>query len=384
MSSSPDTMVAIAIREPGGLDVLVPERRPRPVPTGRDVLIRVAAAGVNRPDVLQRSGSYPPPKSASDLPGLEVAGIVAAIGDDVTAWAVGDAVCALTPGGGYAEYALADESHVLPIPAGLDVTEAAAIPETFFTVWHNVFDRGRLAAGETLLVHGGSSGIGTTAIMLAKAFGATDVVTAGSRAKCEACRGLGADAAIDYTVGDWVPAVRQATGGRGPDVILDIVGGPHVAQTYSVAAPDARIVNIGFMLGSKVEVDFVRLMLKRLTHTGSTLRSQSVEVKSQIARALRHKVWPLLSTGHRRRPIPHRLSGRMPGCVGRVASREARPRHASATPPGCRAPLNADHAHDGGPLRLMPAARPLPVSRSPARPFSRGRAVVSPGQLPCG
>ncbi|MDQ0393568.1 NAD(P)H-quinone oxidoreductase [Labrys monachus] len=304
MSQLPDAMTAIAISRPGGPEVLVPERRPVPRPGESEIVIRVAAAGVNRPDVFQRAGSYPPPKGASDLPGLEVAGEVAAVGAAVTRWRPGDKVCALTPGGGYAEYALVDASNALPVPAGLDMIHAAALPETFFTVWHNLFQRGRLAEGETVLIHGGSSGIGTTAIMLAKAFGATVIVTAGSPEKCDACRKLGADIAIDYKAGDWLPAVKEATQGRGPDVILDMVGGSYIARNYEAAAFDGRIVSIAFLEGSKVEIDFVRLMTKRLTHTGSTLRAQSTAAKAVIARAVEDKVWPLLAAG-RCRPLVH-------------------------------------------------------------------------------
>jgi putative PIG3 family NAD(P)H quinone oxidoreductase len=304
MSILPSTMTVIAITRPGGPEVLVPELRPLPKPGDTEILIRVAAAGVNRPDVFQRAGSYPPPKGASDLPGLEVSGEVAAIGAGVSRWKVGDKVCALTPGGGYAQYALVDASNTLPLPAGLDMIEAAAVPETFFTVWHNVFQRGHLAQGETLLIHGGSSGIGTTAIMLAKAFGAIVIVTAGSPEKCAACRKLGADIAIDYKADDWAPAVKEATGGRGPDVILDMVGGGYIAKNYEVVAFDGRIVNIAFLEGSKVEIDFVRLMVKRLTHTGSTLRAQATSAKAAIARAVEEKVWPLLAAG-RCRPLIH-------------------------------------------------------------------------------
>ena len=304
MSILPSTMTVIAISRPGGPEVLVPELRPLPKPGDTEILIRVAAAGVNRPDVFQRAGSYPPPKGASDLPGLEVSGEVAAIGADVSRWKVGDKVCALTPGGGYAQYALVDASNTLPLPAGLDMIEAAAVPETFFTVWHNVFQRGHLTEGETLLIHGGSSGIGTTAIMLAKAFGAIVIVTAGSQDKCAACRKLGADIAIDYKADDWAPAVKEVTGGRGPDVILDMVGGGYIAKNYEVVAFDGRIVNIAFLEGSKVEIDFVRLMVKRLTHTGSTLRAQATSAKAAIARAVEEKVWPLLAAG-RCRPLIH-------------------------------------------------------------------------------
>lgn len=304
MPDLPATMTAIAISRPGGPEVLVPEERPVPQPGDNEILIRVAAAGVNRPDVLQRAGAYPPPKDASDLPGLEVAGEVVAIGPKAARWKIGDRVAALTPGGGYAPYVVTDAGHALPVPAGLDMVQAAAIPETFFTVWHNVFQRGRLQSGETLLIHGGSSGIGTTAIMLAKAFGATVIVTAGSPEKCATCRELGADVAIDYKAEDWSAAVKQATGGRGPDVILDMVGGSYIAKNYEVAALEGRIINIAFLQGSKVEIDFVRLMTKRLSHMGSTLRAQSVAAKAAIAAAVEEHAWPLLAQG-RCRPLIH-------------------------------------------------------------------------------
>ena len=304
MTGLPGSMIAIAITEPGGPQVLKAERRTVPLPGEREILVRVAAAGVNRPDVLQRAGLYPAPKGASDLPGLEVAGEVAATGSGVGRWKPGDSVCALTPGGGYAEFALVDESNALPVPGGMRMDEAAAVPETFFTVWHNVFERGRLEAGETLLVHGGASGIGTTAIMLAKAFGARVVVTAGTDEKCDACRALGADVAVNYRNGDWVPAVKEATGGRGADVILDMVGGAYIEKNYQAAAIDGRIVNIAFLQRSRVEVDYMRLMMKRLTHTGSTLRAKSVEAKARIAAELESKVWPLLAEG-KCRPLIH-------------------------------------------------------------------------------
>lgn len=304
MSALPATMTAIAISRPGGPEVLVPQERPVPQPGEGEILIRVAAAGVNRPDVLQRAGAYPPPKGASDLPGLEVAGEVVGVGPKVARWHIGDKVCALTPGGGYAPYVVTDAGHALPVPAGLDMVQAAAIPETFFTVWHNVFQRGRLTSGETLLIHGGSSGIGTTAIMLAKAFGASVIITAGSPEKCETCRKLGADVAIDYKTEDWATAVKQATDGRGPDVILDMVGGSYIAKNYEVAALEGRIVNIAFLQGSKVEIDFVRLMTKRLSHMGSTLRAQSTQAKAAIAAAVEEHAWPLLAQG-RCRPLIH-------------------------------------------------------------------------------
>lgn len=306
MSRLPESMTVIAISEPGGPDVLKPEQRPVPLPADNEILIRVAAAGVNRPDLFQRAGSYPPPMGATDLPGLEVAGTVAAVGSNVSRWKTGDRVCALTPGGGYAEYALVDGSSVLPIPEGLSFVEAAAIPETFFTVWHNVFELGALKQGETLLVHGGASGIGTTAIMLAKAFGAKVIVTAGTDEKCAACRDLGADTALNYRTTDWVDAVKEATKRQGVNVILDMVGGPYIEKNYQAAAIGGRIVNIAFLQGSRADVDFMRLMMKRLTHTGSTLRAQSLEAKARIASELEANVWPLLAAG-KCRPLIHAL-----------------------------------------------------------------------------
>lgn len=291
----PETMTAIAISAPGGPLVLKPESRPTPRPRPGEILIRVRAAGVNRPDVLQRQGAYPPPAGASDLPGLEVAGEVAALGPEVGRWRVGDAVAALTPGGGYAGYVAVHETNALPVPAGLTFTEAAAIPETFFTVWHNVFQRGGLQAGETFLVHGGSSGIGTTAIQLAGAFGARVFATAGSAEKCAACVKLGAGRAINYREEDFVRVVKDETGGSGVDVILDMVGGDYVSRNYAAAAEDGRIVQIATLGGAKAEADIARLMVKRLTHTGSTLRPRSVAFKAAIAAELERKVWPLLS-----------------------------------------------------------------------------------------
>ena len=298
----PETMIAIAISEHGGPDVLKPEARPVPVPGPREILIAVEAAGVNRPDVAQRSGAYPPPPGASDLPGLEVAGRVAARGDGATRFKVGDAVCALVPGGGYAPYVTTPESQALPVPAGLSMIEAGALPETFFTVWVNVFGHGRLQPGETLLVHGGTSGIGTTAIQLGKAFGANVLATAGSAAKCEAIRKLGADRAIDYKQDDFVKAVREATGGKGADVILDMVGGSYVDRNYRAAAERGRIVQIAVLGGAKAEVNVTLLMTKRLIHTGSTLRPRTIEEKAAIAQALEAKVWPLIASG-RVRPV---------------------------------------------------------------------------------
>ena len=293
----PDTMTAIAIQAHGGPEMLQPQRRPVPRPRAREVLIRVAAAGVNRPDVLQRSGNYAPPPGASDLPGLEVSGEVAALGEGATRFAVGDKVCALVPGGGYAPYVATPEVQALPIPGGLSAVEAAGVPETFFTVWVNVFDHGRLQAGEALLVHGGTSGIGTTAIQLGKAFGATVLATAGSPGKCDAMLGLGADRAIDYRREDFVAVAKEVTGGRGVDVILDMVGGSYVERNYAAAADRGRIVQIAFLGGAKAEVNFTQLMMKRLVHTGSTLRPRTVDEKAAIARALEAKVWPLLAAG---------------------------------------------------------------------------------------
>ncbi len=290
-------MTAIAITAPGAPEVLKPEVRPMPVPGTGEILVKVAAAGVNRPDVLQRLGSYPPPPGVTDIPGLEISGEVAACGAEVSRWKPGDKVVALVAGGGYAEYCVAHESHALPVPGGLSMTQAAAVPETFFTVWHNVFERGRLEEGETLLVHGGSSGIGTTAIQLAKARGARVIVTAGSAEKCEACRQLGADVAINYRSEDFVAITKSSTGGAGADVILDMVGGDYIQRNYEAAAVEGRIVQIAFQGAPRATVDFRRIMLKRLTHTGSTLRSRAVADKAVIARAVEANAWPLLAAG---------------------------------------------------------------------------------------
>jgi NADPH2:quinone reductase len=289
-------MTAIGIRAPGAPDMLQPQQRPVPKPGAGEILVKVLAAGVNRPDVMQRQGLYPPPPGAPDIPGLEIAGEVVALGDGAKRWKVGDRVMALVIGGGYAEYCLAHESHALPVE-GLSMVEAAAVPETFFTVWHNVFARGALKSGETILVHGGSSGIGTTAIMLAKAKGARVIVTAGSDEKCEACRKLGADLAINYKTQDFVALTKDATGGKGAELILDMVGGDYIARNYEAAAVEGRIVQIAFQGGPKAEVNFMRLMLKRLHHTGSTLRARSVADKSAIARAVEENALPLLKTG---------------------------------------------------------------------------------------
>ena len=287
-------MTAIAISQPGGPDVLVPVRLPVPVPGPGQVLVKVAAAGVNRPDVLQRKGGYPPPPGAPATPGLEIAGEVVGLGSGVKRYEVGDRVCALVPGGGYAEFAVVHEDNALPVPPGLSMVEAAAIPETFFTVWTNVFQRGALKEGETLLVHGGSSGIGTTAIMLAKALGSVAVVTAGSDDKCQACRDLGADLAINYRTQDFVAAMAEA--GIQADVILDMVGADYVTRNFKVAALNGRIVNIAFQKGSKVDIDLLPIMLKRLTLTGSTLRPRTVAEKAEIARELEDIVWPLFAS----------------------------------------------------------------------------------------
>jgi NADPH2:quinone reductase len=297
MSSLPSRMTAIGIKTPGGPETLVPEERPVPTPGAGEILVKVAAAGVNRPDVMQRKGLYPPPKGAPDIPGLEIAGDVVALGSGVTRWKTGDKVMALVIGGGYAQYCLAHESHALAVPNGYAMTEAAAIPETFFTVWHNVFERGALKSGETFLVHGGSSGIGTTAIQLAKAFGARVITTAGSDDKCEACRKLGADIAINYKSEDFVAVIKDKTAGAGADVILDMVGGDYIERNYEAAAVEGRIVQIAFQGSPKATVDFRRIMLKRLHHTGSTLRSRSVADKGAIAAAIAQKVLPLIASG---------------------------------------------------------------------------------------
>lgn len=297
MIALPETMTAIAIQGKGGPEVLVAEERPLPQPGPGQVLIRVVAAGVNRPDVLQRKGLYPPPKGHSELPGLEAAGTVAAVGDGVSRFQAGDRVMALLNGGGYATFALADEVATLPIPEGVSDVEAAAIPETFFTVWHNVFERGALKAGEWLLVHGGSSGIGVTAIQLATALGAKVIATAGSAEKCDACLKLGAQRAINYKDEDFVEAVKAETAGRGVNVILDMVGGEYVDRNIRSLGDDGRLVYIGFQSGSKVTVDLMRVMLKRLTLTGSTLRIRPTEVKGEIARAVETHALPLVASG---------------------------------------------------------------------------------------
>ena len=290
-------MTAIEISRPGDPDVLVPVERPQPVPAAGEVLIKVAAAGVNRPDIFQRLGRYPPPPGASDIPGLEVAGIVDSVGDDVIDYRAGDAVCALVAGGGYAEYCTAPAPQCLSVPRGLDLTAAAAIPETFFTVWTNVFERGRLKADESLLVHGGSSGIGTTAIQLARARGSRVFATAGSAEKCAACEKLGAERCINYKDDDFVAVVRERTRGRGVDVVLDMVGGEYFARNLDALAVEGRLVEIATLRGVKAELNIQAIMQRRLTITGSTLRARPIADKGAIAAALRQHVWPLLESG---------------------------------------------------------------------------------------
>ncbi|SFD06430.1 NADPH2:quinone reductase [Tropicimonas isoalkanivorans] len=290
----PEMMRAVEISEPGGPEVLKPTHRPVPQPGPGEILIRVRWAGVNRPDALQRAGSYKAPPQASDLPGLEASGEVAAVGPEVSGWSVGDAVCALLPGGGYAEFAVTPAAHALPVPDGMDLREAACLPETFFTVWSNVFQRGGLKAGETFLVHGGSSGIGTTAIQLASHFGARVFATAGTAEKCAACAKLGAKRAINYREEDFVEILR---GEGGANLILDMVGGDYITRNVKSLADDGRLVMIAFLQGPKVELNFAQVMLRRLTITGSTLRPQSDFAKARIADSLRDRVWPLLSNG---------------------------------------------------------------------------------------
>jgi putative PIG3 family NAD(P)H quinone oxidoreductase len=294
----PESMKAISIEgNGGGPEVLKPESRPVPRPGEGELLIRVEAAGVNRPDVLQRRGNYPPPPGASDIPGLEIAGEVIEAGPGASRYKAGDRITALVTGGGYAEYCVADERAALPFPEGFDAVQAASLPETFFTVWQNVFVRGGLKSGERFLVHGGSSGIGVTAIQLARAFGATVYATAGSAEKCEACRSLGATRAINYREEDFVAVLKAETGGKGVNLILDMVGGDYVERNILAVAEDGRIHQIAFQTGSKVTVDLMRLMLKRVTLTGSTLRPRPMEVKGQLARGLEEQVWPLLAKG---------------------------------------------------------------------------------------
>ncbi len=301
----PATMTCIETKGTGGPEVMALGTRPLPQPAAGEVLIKVEAIGVNRPDIIQRQGNYPAPPGASDILGLEVAGTVAALGEGVTSLAVGDAVCALLQGGGYAQYATAAAELCLPLPKGYDMVRAAALPETVFTVWYNVFDRCALQPGESFLVHGGTSGIGTTAIQMAKALGAGPVLaTAGGAEKCEACRKLGADRAIDYQTEDFVEVVAEQLGKKGVDVILDMVGGDYINRNVKCLAKDGRLANIAFLKGAKAEVSFLPVMLKRLTLTGSTLRIQPVAAKARIAEALKARVWPLLDEG-RMAPVIH-------------------------------------------------------------------------------
>ena len=297
-------MIAIEISRPGDPDVLVPTERPRPEPAAGEVLIKVAAAGVNRPDVFQRRGRYPPPPGASDIPGLEVAGTIERLGDAVHGFAAGDTVCALVAGGGYAEYCVAPAPQCLPVPRGLNVVSAAAIPETFFTVWTNVFERGRLQPNETLLVHGGSSDIGTTAIQLARARGSRVFATAGSAEKCAACEQLGAERAINYREEDFVAVVRGLSGGGGVDVVLDMVGGDYFARNIDALAVEGRLVEIATLQGVKAELNIQTIMQRRLTITGSTLRARPIADKAAIAQAVHTHVWPLLESGAVK-PIVH-------------------------------------------------------------------------------
>ena len=295
-------MIAIAITKPGGPDVLKPTDIPVPVPGPGTVLIRVAAAGVNRPDLMQREGKYPPPADASDIPGLEVSGVIASCGPGVKRWHEGDQVCALVSGGGYAEYCVAPDVQCLPVPAAIDLVSAAGMPETTFTVWTNVYERGRLRAGETFLVHGGASGIGTTAIQMTRAFGARVFATAGTDEKCVACERLGAERAINYKAQDFSAALMPLTEGRGIDVILDMVGAPYFSRNVDLLAQEGRLVQIAVLQGAKAEINLVRLLRQRITITGSTLRSRTIEEKGAIAAAVERDVWPLVESG-KIRPI---------------------------------------------------------------------------------
>ena len=297
-------MTVVEIAAPGGPEQLRTARRPVPEPAAGEVLVRVAAAGVNRPDVMQRQGRYPPPPGASDIPGLEIAGDIVALGAGVSGVKIGDRVAALLPGGGYAEYAVAAAALCLPVPEGLNMVEAAALPETFFTVWTNLFDRGGCKAGETVLIHGGTSGIGTTAIQLAAAWGARVFATAGSEEKARACERFGAARGIDYRTEDFVEVIRQETAGRGVDLILDMIGGSYLARNLEAAAVEGRLVIISLIGGARAEINLLTIMSKRLTLTGSTLRARSVAQKAAVAEAVHRNVWPLLSAG-RVRPIIH-------------------------------------------------------------------------------
>jgi NADPH2:quinone reductase len=302
--SVPLEMTVVEIAAAGGPEQLKPVKRPIPVPKDGEVLVRVEAAGVNRPDVMQRQGRYPPPAGASDLPGLEVAGEIVALGANVTGLSLGDKVTALLPGGGYAQYSVAAAPLCLPVPSGISMVEAAAIPETFFTVWTNLFDRGRCKAGDTVLIHGGTSGIGTTAIQLAAAWGARVFATAGSEDKARACERLGAARGINYRTEDFVEVIRAATAGSGVDVTLDMVAGSYVARNLEIAALEGRVVTISLLGGSRAEINMGVILTKRLTLTGSTLRSRTVAQKAEVAEAVRKNVWPLLAAG-RVRPVIH-------------------------------------------------------------------------------
>ena len=298
----PESMTAIAITRPGGPEVLTPIEKPLPIPGQGEVLIKVAAAGINYPDILQREGRYPPPQGAPREPGLEVAGTVVATGPGAQRWQKGDAVCALVPGGGYAQYCAAPAANCLPVPEGLGMVEAASLPETFFTVWTNVVERGHLKAGQSFLVHGGAGGIGTAAIQIASALGAKVFATAGSQAHCQLCERLGAAHAVNYRKDDFVPVLKEKTGGKGVNLILDIIGGDYIQKNIELAARDGIIVNINYQKGSRVQVDFLPLMLKRLTLTGSTLRARPVAEKAAIAWSLESLIWPHLESG-RIRPV---------------------------------------------------------------------------------
>ncbi|MBT4770183.1 MAG: NAD(P)H-quinone oxidoreductase [Rhodospirillaceae bacterium] len=300
----PEYMTVIAVPEPGGPEKLVPETRPLELPETQEVLVQVAGAGLNRPDVMQRQGNYPPPKGASDIPGLEISGTIVALGADVRDWKVGDRVCALVSGGGYAEYCRVPAPQCLPVPAGFTMVEAASLPESFFTVWSNLIDRVHLKKGESLLVHGGSSGIGTAAIQIGRVLGARVFVTAGSAEKCTACEELGAERAINYREEDFVEVAKELTGGKGVDVILDIIGGDYIPRNISLLATEGRMTNIAYQKGPKAEVNFLAVMLKRLTITGSTLRIRSVEFKGEIAAALKEHIWPEIEKGAIR-PVVH-------------------------------------------------------------------------------
>ena len=295
MSALPATMTCVEIKKPGGPEALVPATRPLPQPKHGEILIKVAATGINRPDIAQRAGLYPPPPGASDLPGLEAAGTVAALGEGVAGWKVGDALCALTPGGSYAEYCTAPAPQCLPPPKGFDMLRAGALPENYFTVWHNLFERGELKSGESVLIHGGASGIGTTAIQLAKAFGATVFTTVRTAEKAKAVRELGADHAILYKDNDWAAEVKKLSGGI--DVVLDMVAGDYIPQNLQLLKPEGRLVVIALQRGAKAELNAGLVMVNRLTITGSTLRPQSIESKGRMAKGLKEKVWPLLETG---------------------------------------------------------------------------------------